>query len=185
MKSLSEYLRSLCHTLKEDEIIEADAICGVCQKSAVASSAFTIHDATESYYVHKTCSEFPVTVNYHPHPLTLEVDIVIRDEAACHVCNDPVIGSPTYTCVSRDVNDDCGSFYLHKSCAELSPQRIHHKHMMHPLSLVPRPADYSCDVCRRVVKVSYACVECEFDVCVCFVLSNRECFIIKDIRSTR
>nr|XP_017243136.1 PREDICTED: uncharacterized protein LOC108215239 [Daucus carota subsp. sativus] len=45
--------------------------------------------------------------------------------------------------------------------------------MMHPLSLLPRPADYSCDVCRRVVKVSYACVECEFDVCVFCALEQR------------
>ncbi|WOG90508.1 hypothetical protein DCAR_0209752 [Daucus carota subsp. sativus] len=102
----------------------------------------------------------------HPrHPLVLKEDVVIGVEATCSVCNNPVLGSPTYTCTLR-VDIGCQDFYLHKSCAELPKQIIRHKQDQHPLGLLPRAGYYVCDICHNSVKFSYACVDCDFDICV-------------------
>ncbi|XP_017243177.1 uncharacterized protein LOC108215267 isoform X2 [Daucus carota subsp. sativus] len=96
-----------------------------------------------------------------------------QEDAACIICTKRVLGSPTYTCVSRHDHVNCQNFYLHKSCAEFPKQINHHKHTIHPLSLQPRPDGCTCDICRRDIKVSYACVDCNFDLCVFCGLEQR------------
>ena len=108
----------------------------------------------------------------HPkHSLVLKESDVIANDALCHVCDTSVIGSPTYTCSSDDA--ECQGFYLHKRCAEL-PTTIHfHKHSQHPLVLLKRPHNYICDACGQRVKFSYACDDCQFDVCLICAFQQR------------
>lgn len=102
----------------------------------------------------------------HPeHPPILREDNDNGENDICCVCNQPVIGSPAYICSSTD-HSDCQNFFLHKSCAELPTYRDHHKHNQHPLTFLPRPDEYLCDVCSRLLKFAYACDDCDFDVCV-------------------
>ncbi|XP_074326200.1 uncharacterized protein LOC141668045 [Apium graveolens] len=119
-----------------------------------------------------SCSTVEIEHFSHPkHPLVLKEDDVIGADAKCCLCNKPVIGSPTYTC-SNIVYINCQNYYLHKTCAELPKQIIRDKLDLHPLVLLPRPASCTCDVCSSHVRFAYACVQCDFDVCVvCAFLS--------------
>ncbi|WOG83610.1 hypothetical protein DCAR_0102787 [Daucus carota subsp. sativus] len=102
----------------------------------------------------------------HPeHPLRLKEDVVIGENAKCHVCNKSVIGYPTYTCTSLD-DIDCRNLYLHKTCAELPATINHHTHDEHPLTLLLRPVNYICSVCDLDVRFAYACDTCNFDLCI-------------------
>ncbi|WOG90425.1 hypothetical protein DCAR_0209669 [Daucus carota subsp. sativus] len=102
----------------------------------------------------------------HPeHPLRLKEDVVVEANATCSVCDESVIGSPTYTCSSNNIG--CESFYLHKSCAQLPTEIVRPMKDPHPLALLPRPYGCSCDICgRRNLKFAYACADCNFDICV-------------------
>nr|XP_017233795.1 PREDICTED: uncharacterized protein LOC108207877 [Daucus carota subsp. sativus] len=101
----------------------------------------------------------------HPkHPLLLKKDDLLGVDAKCYVCNKTVIGSPTYTCTSHDI--ECQGLYLHKSCAEF-PQRINHEnHNQHPLTLRPPLSRWLCDVCLGQGNFVYYCELCEFVLCV-------------------
>nr|XP_017241967.1 PREDICTED: uncharacterized protein LOC108214469 [Daucus carota subsp. sativus] len=108
----------------------------------------------------------------HPkHPLVLKECDVIADDARCYVCNTSVIASPTYTCSLSSV--ECQGFYLHKTCAELPTTIRFHKHNQHPLVLLKRPDDSSCDACGEDVKFSYTCQDCQFDVCLICAFQQR------------
>ncbi|KAL8111479.1 uncharacterized protein LOC141666898 [Apium graveolens] len=112
----------------------------------------------------------PIKHLSHPeHELILKEDDVIEEDATCRVCNKTVIGFPTYTCSAiHDVDDiGCNNFYLHRSCAEL-PTKLypHDKHNQHLLTLKQRPDKYVCAVCENKLKFAYACVACDFDMCV-------------------
>ncbi|XP_017240536.1 uncharacterized protein LOC108213271 [Daucus carota subsp. sativus] len=110
----------------------------------------------------------------HDHPLVLKESDVFEDDPKCCICNNTVTGSPTYTCSnSASNNTECPTFYLHKSCAELPSQINFYKHNQHPLHLLPRPNKFTCDVCDRYVKFSYACDDCQFDVCVVCAFQQR------------
>lgn len=79
-----------------------------------------------------------------------------------------------YTC---SVNDDvvCRKIYLHKTCAELPKLLGHHKHNIHPLVLRPVLENKICDICASPSsKVTYACEDCDFDVCVVCAFEQRE-----------
>ena len=105
----------------------------------------------------------------HPnHSLILKDDVVIRADATCSVCYKSVVGTPTYTCSTDNIA--CQNFYLHKSCAELPEQIIRDKQDKHPLTLQPRSKHCNCDVCKSRVQISYACKDCDFDVCVACAL---------------
>ncbi|XP_017232759.1 uncharacterized protein LOC108206851 [Daucus carota subsp. sativus] len=109
----------------------------------------------------------PPKVEHFSHPkhtlrLVRESDDVGEDEI-CHLCNKPVIGSPTYTC-SKDAID-CERFYLHKTCADL-PMELNHSLDRHLLGLMPRPDGHLCAVCASKVKYAYACDNCNTNVCV-------------------
>ncbi|XP_074325450.1 uncharacterized protein LOC141663573 [Apium graveolens] len=108
----------------------------------------------------------------HPeHPLVLKEDDVIGSDVTCSVCDKSVIGSPAYTC-TKGGSSRCRKFYLHKSCAELPKEIIRDKLDLHPLVLQPRSKTCTCDVCSSHVRFAYACVQCDFDVCVvCAFLS--------------
>ncbi|KAL1825805.1 uncharacterized protein LOC108213565 [Daucus carota subsp. sativus] len=148
-----------------------DVIYHTCNKSVQGSHVYfcSRHNDLRSFYLHKSsCAELPMSVYLHEHSLSLQEDFILGENAACNICKKRVLGSPTYTCV------DCQNFYLHKSCAEFPQQINHHKHTSHPLSLFPRSADgCTCDICGRDIKVSYACVDCDFDVCVFCALEPR------------
>ncbi|XP_017240641.1 uncharacterized protein LOC108213365 [Daucus carota subsp. sativus] len=156
-------------------IAARDDICHTCNKSAKGSGAYlcTRHNDRRSFCLHKTCSKLPISVYLHEHSLCLQKDFIFAEDAACIICNKRVVGSPTYTCVSRNDDVNCQNFYLHKTCAEIPQQINHHKHTIHPLSLLPRPDRLTCDICRRHIKVSYGCVECNFNVCVFCGLEQR------------
>ena len=177
MNSVLEYFRNSGYTFKEYNIL-FDASCHTCNKSVEGSAAYFFQDTTLSdfqyFYLHNTCSKLHISVYLHEHPLCLKENFSIEKNAACHICNKPIVGSPTYTCMSHDVNVHCQNFYLHKICVDQLPTQIdHNKHKIHPLSLLPRQDNYTCDICTRDVKVSYACVECEFDVCVFCAFEQR------------
>lgn len=162
------FLISLGLTLKEENSSQEDAAptCSICNKSVVNFLTYicTSHEDCRSFYLHKTCSESPIAVDYHQHILILKDYVIIGEHGTCHVCNRSVIGSCTYTCRGL-ANIDCQSLYLHKSCAEL-PKQIN-------LSLLPRPCGFYCDIFRGSVKVSYACIDCEFDVCAFCAFEQR------------
>lgn len=100
------------------------------------------------------------------------IDDVIPEDAKCYGCNKLVIGSPTYTCTSRNIN--CQKFYLHKSCAELPEQIHHHKHNQHSLFLLLPHRSCICDVCGRKWKLfTYRCEDCQFNVCVLCAFDQR------------
>nr|XP_017241971.1 PREDICTED: uncharacterized protein LOC108214471 isoform X2 [Daucus carota subsp. sativus] len=117
-----------------------------------------------------------LTIEHFSHPkhsLVLKESDVIADDARCYVCNTSVIASVTYTCSRSSGNAECEGFYLHKTCAEL-PTSIHfHKHNQHPLVLLKRPDNYSCDACGQDVKFSYACDDCRFDACLICAFQQR------------
>ncbi|WOG90426.1 hypothetical protein DCAR_0209670 [Daucus carota subsp. sativus] len=111
----------------------------------------------------------------HPeHVLRLEEDNVFGDNAKCYACNKSVIGFPTYTC-TNNFYVDCKSFYLHKNCAQLPTQIVRDEQDPHPLTLLARGRDSVCDICNdRVITLSYACEDCDFDVCVvCAFISEQ------------
>lgn len=97
----------------------------------------------------------------HPkHLLILNEYALLEEDDNCHVCDKPVIGTPTYTCTTDAF--DCENFYLHKSCAELPTLINHHTHNKHSLALLPRPDKKVCNVCGCDVKFAYACKDCNF-----------------------
>nr|XP_017232088.1 PREDICTED: uncharacterized protein LOC108206335 [Daucus carota subsp. sativus] len=110
----------------------------------------------------------------HPkHPLRLKEDDVIESDATCSVCDQSVIGSPTYTCSRNYIA--CQKFYLHKSCAQLPAEIVRPMKDPHPLALQRRSSS-SCNICRRRhLRVTYACEDCDFDICVicAFAFENR------------
>ena len=176
MISVFEFFSNSGHTFRACSVKRDDDICHTCNKPAQGSYVyfFTRRNDLESFYLHKSCSELPISVYLHEHSLCLEEDFIFAEDAACIICNKRVVGSPTYTCVSRNDDVACQNFYLHKTCAELPQQINHHKHTTHPLSLLPRSADdCTCANCRRDIKLSYACVDCDFDVCVFCALEQR------------
>ncbi|XP_017240615.1 uncharacterized protein LOC108213342 isoform X1 [Daucus carota subsp. sativus] len=177
MNSVFEYFRNSGYSFKKYNIL-SDASCHMCNKSVEGSAAYFFQDTTLSdfqyFYLHNTCSKLHISVYLHEHPLCLKENFSIEKNAACHICNKPIVGSPTYSCMSHDVDVHCQNFYLHKICVDQLPTQIdHNKHKIHPLSLLPRQDNYTCDICTRDVKVSYACVECEFDVCVFCAFEQR------------
>ncbi|XP_017233803.2 protein VACUOLELESS GAMETOPHYTES-like [Daucus carota subsp. sativus] len=107
------------------------------------------------------------TVEHFSHPehlLKLKEDVVIEADATCSVCDQSVIGSPTYTCSSNKIG--CESFYLHKSCAQLPTEIVRPTKDQHPLALQPKPVGSFCDICSRDVKFAYACDDCNMDICI-------------------
>nr|XP_017233803.1 PREDICTED: uncharacterized protein LOC108207886 [Daucus carota subsp. sativus] len=119
------------------------------------------------------------TVEHFSHPehlLKLKEDVVIEADATCSVCDQSVIGSPTYTCSSNKIG--CESFYLHKSCAQLPTEIVRPTKDQHPLALQPKPSSRSssphtytaeasflfrCDACyEKTEDYSYVCLPCDF-----------------------
>ncbi|GJS89827.1 C1-like protein [Tanacetum coccineum] len=87
-----------------------------------------------------------------------------KGEVHCEGCLEPIslLGGSAYACI------ECG-YFLHKTCAELTPVINHHIHPLHPLTLKHKYNRWSCDVCgaRHIARgFSYKCVECDFDSCL-------------------
>ncbi|XP_017241307.1 uncharacterized protein LOC108214044 isoform X2 [Daucus carota subsp. sativus] len=175
MISVLEFFSNSGYTFVECTVRRDDTICHTCNKQAQGSHIYfcTRHNDLQSFYLHITCSELPISVYLHDHLLSLQEDFIFAEDAACIMCKKRVVGSATYTCGSCNDDVDCQNFYLHKPCGEFPQQINHHKHTIHPLSLLPRPDRFTCDICYREIKVSYACVDCNFDACVFCGLEQR------------
>ncbi|KAJ6870492.1 hypothetical protein NC652_036208 [Populus alba x Populus x berolinensis] len=81
----------------------------------------------------------------------------------CSVCKEPMAG-PSYSCTSCNL-------FLHKKCAELSPEIKQHLHPEHPLRLLPNH-DMICDFCNETCYEGfvYFCFVCEYSLhikCAC------------------
>ncbi|XP_017217805.1 uncharacterized protein LOC108195353 isoform X2 [Daucus carota subsp. sativus] len=177
MKSVFEYFSNSGYTFEECNFRQDFIRCHTCNESIEGSVGYWFTDTRlsdrQSIFLHKTCSELPISVYLHEHSLCLKEDNIFSEDAACRICNKPIAGSPTFTCTNPDENVNCQNFYLHKICAELPLQINHHKHNIHPLALFPQPDGHICSVCTRSVKICYACYDCEFNVCVFCAFEQR------------
>jgi hypothetical protein len=83
----------------------------------------------------------------------------LENEVVCYMCKEPVLLGPAYKC---SVSSEC-SFFIHKSCADLSPEINHPLHPDHTLSL-RKLYDERCGACGRfhVGAFFYNCDSCGF-----------------------
>jgi hypothetical protein len=85
----------------------------------------------------------------------------LENEVVCNGCDEPVLLGPAYKC---SVSSEC-SFFIHKSCAELSPEINHPLHPDHTLSLRCWRNE-RCDACCRSRNRSffYCCLSCDLQL---------------------
>lgn len=148
--------------VKEDDLLQVDAKCYVCEKSVIGSLIYTCssHDIDcRSFYLHESCAKLPSEIHHHhthnEHPLFLLSHP--NNSHLCDVCW--IYRNCTYTCATCN-------FDLCLSCANL-PQRINfNKHNKHPLALLPAPGRNYCELCSRYMNYAYGCKHCEYGVCV-------------------
>ncbi|XP_017233804.1 uncharacterized protein LOC108207887 [Daucus carota subsp. sativus] len=145
--------------LKEDDIIEVDAICSLCGESVIGFPTYTCTSnniGCQSFYLHKSCAQLPTQIVRHlkdPHPLALQPR---SSSCRCDICLRPAVNF-TYGCEDCDI-DIC------VICAFGSKDRVisHQGHPEHTLTL-QRQALFSCNACyERTEDYSYVCLPCDF-----------------------
>jgi hypothetical protein len=135
--------------LKKDG--EKKLLCWWCKKPIWGGS---LHNCVE-------CGNRPVHYNSSSSiNHCLDFTEKLENEVVCYGCDEPVLLGPAYKC---SVSSEC-SFFIHKSCAELSPEMNHPLHPDHTLSLEWYDGKQRCDACCRSHNRSffYNCVSCDF-----------------------
>lgn len=151
--------------LKEDDVIEENAACYVCDKTVIGFPTYTCTSPDDNidcnfFYLHRSCAELPTKLYAHDehnqHPITLRKR---SKRCICDVCEDKV--KFAYSCAGCN-------FDLCIACAFPCPpddeQRMlcHEGHPEHTLVL-QRQALFKCDACWEEAKdLSYICITCDF-----------------------
>lgn len=142
--------------LKENAVLGVNAKCSVCDKTVIGSPTYTCcSNATDcqSFYLHKTCAEFPQQINHdchNQHPLVLQPPVF---GFPCDVCFDRV--KYAYEC------EHC-QFLLCVLCTFEPRMLCHEGHPEHTLKLMHMRALFTCDACYEEAEdSSYACTTCE------------------------
>jgi hypothetical protein len=137
--------------LKKDGDQEG-VVCSYCEKPIWGGS---LHNCVE-------CGNRPV--HYYSSSSTnhcLDFTEKLENEVVCYMCKEPVLLGPAYKC---SVSSEC-SFFIHKSCADLSPEINHPWHPDHTLSLRRRYSE-RCDACWKSHNRSffYCCFSCDLQL---------------------
>ncbi|XP_017258682.1 uncharacterized protein LOC108227831 [Daucus carota subsp. sativus] len=137
----------------------------------------------------------------HEHPLILNEDYIARGPAEmCNACNEEIVSckSFVFSCSrssitgfprseTRDVDEKCLRFFLHKTCAEL-PRRIEsprnreefldlhiiprNKHKLNHRILGGQEDIRHCDMCEQKMSWNYCTSELQFCVCLQCAMSQ-------------
>nr|XP_017245341.1 PREDICTED: uncharacterized protein LOC108217000 [Daucus carota subsp. sativus] len=143
---------------EEDDIKGGDSACFVCNKQIVAGfPTYTcIHDVDvdcQNFYLHKTCTEFPLQLNHHKHNKH-SLAFLPAPDCVCDVCFHAL--KFAYAC------DDC-KFHVCVFCAFEQRVLSHQGHPEHALTLIKRESLFTCDACYEEAKESsYLCLTCDF-----------------------
>ncbi|GLT41189.1 hypothetical protein SLA2020_152720 [Shorea laevis] len=145
-------------------------ICNLCRRKTRKTKGFVYHGSSCKFDLDLRCATHPQLVAgdfqklqhfSHDHPLIFVQHIDFgKINSICSGCKRPM-SSPFYCC------PNC-RFYLHKKCAELSPEITHHTHQKHPLLLLakaPLHDDmyydgfvYYCSICEFGIPIRYTFV---------------------------
>ena len=147
--------------LKKDG--EKKLLCTNCDKPILGGS---LHNCVE-------CGNRPVHYNSSSSiNHCLDFTEKLENEVVCNGCDEPVLLGPAYKC---SVSSEYCRFFIHKSCADQSPEINHPLHPDHILSLVWFGSESRCDACCRSHNRSffYKCVSRSCDYKLDIKCANR------------
>ena len=139
--------------------------CDACGKSC--RRCFFYRCTSCDFDIDIACSWLPTNTkviqhfSHEKHPLMFVEEIENDEDIEVIVCSgcDQSIYAPAYKC-------SLCNFFLHKSCAELSPEIQHPAHPNHTLVLKKPSKSNICDACRGDCErcFVYRCTSCNFDL---------------------
>jgi hypothetical protein len=169
-KSCAELPREIHHPLHPYHTLSihapARSTCDACDKGCERCFFYRCNRCDFDIDIECASSWLPNTkasrhFSHEEHPLMFVEEFENDEEIQVIVCSgcDQSIYAPAYKC-------SLCNFFLHKSCAELSPEIQHPVHPNHTLVLQVPSKSKICDVCRRDCDrcFFYHCNSCDFNL---------------------